>query len=192
MNKLIELDKTPTQVGTEFVGFVDVEGSERCFDFKIGENNLLVMSYRVGPLWVVSERHRKESIKTILAKPHAELRALYKEKGSDYTKWEFRHEDAISWFDCTCEPIWNATIKYRLKPIETILVNGVEVVRGETKSPELGTKYYTPSVTSLNFYKYYIWDNSCFDNRVLGHGLVHLTKENAIAHAKAMLGIKDE
>lgn len=80
------------------------------------------------------------------------------------------------------------SFEFRLKP-RTITVNGREIVAGESEAPKLQSEYFLPHVSKGNRYAAEIWDASEFDLRVLNDGLVHLTKENAIAHAKAMLGI---
>lgn len=80
------------------------------------------------------------------------------------------------------------SFQFRLKP-RTITVNGREIVAGESETPKLQSEYFLPHVSKENRYASEIWDASEFDLRVLNDGLVHLTKENAIAHAKAMLGI---
>lgn len=74
---------------------------------------------------------------------------------------------------------------YRIKP-KTITVNGIEVPAPLTTLKGLDT-FYLAAPSSQNFCVehgtgYDIW---------LDRGLCHKTKEAAIAHAKAMLGIKE-
>lgn len=78
--------------------------------------------------------------------------------------------------------------EFRLKP-RTITVNGREIVAGETSPPKEGTVYFFPMVGGDHLFANETWGGCGFDLRIMGRGLVHLTKENAIAHAKAMLGI---
>lgn len=77
---------------------------------------------------------------------------------------------------------------FRLKP-RTITVNGREIVAGSAVEPERGITYYLPVPHQEGMYGWETWTNNDFDRRTFSRGLVHLTKENAIAHAKAMLGI---
>jgi hypothetical protein len=77
---------------------------------------------------------------------------------------------------------------FRLKP-RTITVNGREIVAGETVEPSFGTKYYAADPYSTVFFSDDKWSGWPEHHEWLRRGLVHLTKENAIAHAKAMLGI---
>lgn len=80
---------------------------------------------------------------------------------------------------------------YKIKP-KTITVNGFEIlapVRVELNDNEY---YYIPSPTNFNkdvFSECFVWDSDNSDKMFLERGLIHLTKENATAHAKAMLGI---
>lgn len=72
---------------------------------------------------------------------------------------------------------------------KTRIINGFEVPVPETKEPEFGTKYYLASTLNECFCAKYTWDGEGFEVRSLGRGLVFLNKEDAIANAKAMLGI---
>lgn len=76
--------------------------------------------------------------------------------------------------------------KFRLKP-RTITVNGREIVAGED-SPPTGEFFFT-DIESVDCFGSTVWGGTRLDKLRLERGLVHLTKENAIAHAKAMLGI---
>lgn len=78
--------------------------------------------------------------------------------------------------------------EFRLKP-RTITVNGREIVAGETIEPAFGTRYYAADPYSMDFHSDDKWAGWPQHHEWLRRGLVHLTKENAIAHAKAMLGI---
>lgn len=71
-----------------------------------------------------------------------------------------------------------------ISPSEEFLVKIPEPVK---KAPEEGAMFYTPSPGDSCLYSEWIWDTlHPFDKRALSRGLVHLTKEAAIAHAKAM------
>lgn len=78
--------------------------------------------------------------------------------------------------------------EFRLKP-RTITVNGREIVEPERKALEDDQAYWVPSIAREELQSQANWAGDAFDLRCLERGLVHLTKENAIAHAKAMLGI---
>lgn len=72
---------------------------------------------------------------------------------------------------------------------ETRTINGFEVPAPETKKPALDTKYYTPLLTNDYFFCGACWQDDGFHNSSLQRGLVFLNVEDAIATAKAMLGI---
>lgn len=73
---------------------------------------------------------------------------------------------------------------------KTRVINGFEVPAPETTAPDDLSVYFTPNVLIKEFYSVMPWSNECeWDKRVLSRGLVFLTKEAAIANAKAMIGI---
>ena len=72
---------------------------------------------------------------------------------------------------------------------KTRIINGFEVPAPETTKPGCGTTYFTSSLTDRTMARRQEWDNTGLDIRVLKRGLVFLNKEDAIANAKAMLGI---
>jgi hypothetical protein len=75
---------------------------------------------------------------------------------------------------------------------KTHVVNGFTVPAPVKIAPSFGTKYcYTaPAVEAFFLSTFYSEDE--FDKAVLNRGLIHLTKEAAIANAKAMCGIDPE
>lgn len=77
---------------------------------------------------------------------------------------------------------------FRLKP-RTITVNGREIVAGESEALRPDESYCAADPTACEYFVSYRWSAHPLNLDHLSRGLVHLTKENAIAHAKAMLGI---
>ena len=92
------------------------------------------------------------------------------------------------WIDKSKVTGFNPELEYRIKP-HTIKVNGFDVPKPESEAPLYRTKYFIPVTNSYEFCKVVTWDGSDYDNLLLDRGLVHLSDDNAIAHAKAMLGI---
>ena len=80
-------------------------------------------------------------------------------------------------------------IHFRMEP-RTITVNGFEIAAPERGSPHLNQYYYYPTPAQEYFISQLKWVSDGMDLIRLKRGLVHLTKENAIAHARAMLGIE--
>lgn len=70
------------------------------------------------------------------------------------------------------------------------MVNGFEVPAPETEEPAYGCKYFTPDILcDVLLYDVNRWDGHSYDMRMLEHGLVFLNSDDAVANAKAMLGI---
>lgn len=73
---------------------------------------------------------------------------------------------------------------------KTRIINGFEVPAPETEEPEPECgDYYLASTVYECFYRSEIWTGNYYDDLWLERGLVFLNKEDAIANAKAMLGI---
>lgn len=70
---------------------------------------------------------------------------------------------------------------------ETRIINGFEVPA--PSEPEQGDEYFVAMPSCEDFYVRYVWHYDKIDKRCLGRGLAFLSKEDAIANAKAMLGI---
>lgn len=121
--------------------------------------------------------------------PHAAAMLLYAEDAAEtdtpWERWEFSRE-RNSFRPCFAHPEWYENHQYRRKP-KTITVNGVEVpepIREELKNIE---RYYLAYPISEELYAEYYWTGAKPDKLWLEKGLIHSTKEAAIAHAKAML-----
>lgn len=72
------------------------------------------------------------------------------------------------------------------------VVNGFTVTAPLKIAPINEVVYYFPVTTSPTFYACRRWIDSITDNLILNRGLVHLTKEAAVANAKAMCSIDPE
>lgn len=69
--------------------------------------------------------------------------------------------------------------------LETILINGFNINKPESKPLKLGQTYYLVNLSGST--EEWYWDNNGIDNLWLSSGIIHLTQENAIAHSKALL-----
>jgi hypothetical protein len=91
------------------------------------------------------------------------------------------------WIDVQSLRDMDYDYKFRIKP-STKTINGFAVPTPMNKEPARNSMYYYPSVAHLSFFdeKNYVtgWDKSNFER-----GLCFANKEDAIATAKAMLGI---
>ena len=86
------------------------------------------------------------------------------------------------------DPDFASACEFRLKP-RTITVNGREVQAGEEKPP-IG-EFFFVDIESSDCFGSTVWVGKRLDRLRLERGLVHLTKEAAIAHARAMLNIPE-
>lgn len=72
---------------------------------------------------------------------------------------------------------------------KTRIINGFEVPAPETKEPKIGDWLFVSSFFFDELYDEGRWSGDSYDLLILKRGLVFLSKEDAIANAKAMLGI---
>jgi hypothetical protein len=98
--------------------------------------------------------------------------------------WEIA-DDFSAWI---YDPGTNWQVRRKQK---TIKVNGFDVPEPVLEPLGRGTEYFFASVSNLEFAGSARWwgEEDKVDFIWLSRGLIHLKKENAIAHAKAMLGI---
>lgn len=86
----------------------------------------------------------------------------------------------------TTEVLANPRNKFRL---QEITIGDVSFPKPESEPLELGTKYWIAELS----YEYYstsipiIWEDDSQDRIYLKRGLVHLSRENANAHGKALI-----
>lgn len=76
---------------------------------------------------------------------------------------------------------------FRIKP-KTRMINGFEVPCAMDKEPREGDSYYYSDITLYELYSKGTY-NSAWDKKNFDRGICFSNKENAIAVAKAMLGI---
>lgn len=123
---------------------------------------------------------------------HAELMALYAkdamETDKPWERWE-RHSISTVWITLVGHPNWHTTTQYRRKP-RTININGFDV-HEPVREPLIGGSIYyaaQPSSVSENGDAVRLqWIGNFVDKILLQKGLIHLTKEAAETHAKALL-----
>lgn len=77
---------------------------------------------------------------------------------------------------------------FRLKQ-EIITIGDVSFPKPETIPLEMNTTYWVadPISSNLTAQSPSKWENDIQDNRFLSRGFIHLSQENAIAHAKALI-----
>ena len=73
-----------------------------------------------------------------------------------------------------------------------ISINGFKVPLPETEEPAVGTAFWVPHIINLNTYPYEVrWNGDRWDKSMMTRGLVHLSKEAAEIHAKALLSFTE-
>lgn len=122
---------------------------------------------------------------------HAELMLQYAQDAmTTDTPWElWEYKDTYKngqWLTLNSNPAWYPTDEYRRKP-RTIKINGVDVPEPCREMLEEGTEYWVPLIGSSSLAAMYGWEGCSRDERILPRGLIHLTREDAEAHAKALL-----
>lgn len=104
---------------------------------------------------------------------------------------EFKHKVNQIWHtveasDICLSDLFDDSIEFRLKP-EMITISDVSFPKPESENPKSDTEYFFPSFFKPFWVGCFEWAGDDDDYRLLKAGLVHLTKENAIAHAKALI-----
>ena len=127
---------------------------------------------------------------------HAELIMQYaldaKTNEKPWELWEYKDHVDGNWqdFNKLNPPNWFDDIEYRRKP-KTISINGFDVPEPVSTPPNEQKRYFVPSVTEDDCYLEHYWDDDSFDRNYLIRGVIHLTKEAAIQHAKALLSFTE-
>ena len=122
--------------------------------------------------------------------PHAALMAQYAadacETAEPWLRWQFSEADD-DWHNCGKHPEWRADYSYRHK-LQTIRIGEHDVPEPLRRVPEEGTFVFAPAVERELLFYSMAWDSHdlwCSIN--LTRGLVHLTREAAEQHARALL-----
>ena len=122
---------------------------------------------------------------------HAENMLAYAQDAMEtdkpWERWEYLAEEhSNTWWKCEGHPAWQFAMEYRRKP-RTININGFEVPEPVREPLQDYQKYYDVSIGSMESVVEYSWDGGPMDFDTLNKGLIHLTKEAAMLHAKALL-----
>lgn len=103
-------------------------------------------------------------------------------RASEAERWEGWHAGALL----------NEELQVRLvERVRMMHLNGMEFPAPETEAPEDGTICYLPCVSPNGADPFFWTSTSRHVNKELKAGLIHLTKEAAEAHARAMLNAKE-
>ena len=126
--------------------------------------------------------------------PHFDLMMKYVEIAQTTDKpWEaFQVKGFVDeWVDVSAAILFNENLQYRLKPEppKTIRIGEYDVPEPVREPLEKDTEYWIVHFSLAVLANRFKWYSDEFDNRVLKNGLIHLTKEAAVIHAKALMSL---
>jgi hypothetical protein len=109
------------------------------------------------------------------------------ETDKPWERWEYLATECNQkWQQCEMHPSWITRNEYRRKP-RTININGFEVPEPVREPLGIDVHYYIPYLGGPSLAVDTVWWNDDCDTNRLKSGIVHLTKEAAMIHAKALL-----
>lgn len=129
------------------------------------------------------------------AHPHAGLMMKYAEiaqtTDKPWTHFEVRQNDSGVWKAIHLPLRFDTYLEYRLKPEppKTIRIGKYDVPEPVREPLENGTEYWGVDLTAEELAWNYKWNSAVFCNLMWRRGLIHLTKEAAVIHAKALLSL---
>lgn len=123
---------------------------------------------------------------------HAENMKLYAQDAAEtdkpWERWECCNVYREGWLELCTPPDWTAA-NYRRKP-RTHTVNGFEVPVPMWDMPNYGTQVFIAYPIDYRFFMAACFYGEEIDRMWLKRGLVHATKEAAVANARAMIGLQ--
>lgn len=121
---------------------------------------------------------------------HIENAILYlqdlKETDKPWERWQYKMPEE-GWKDLQGDPFWAVKVEYRRKP-KTIKAT-IEIPEPERKELRPGQKYYCADFLPDGEPTYSTWTDSPMDHLRLKSGVIHLTKEGAVAHLNTLLSV---
>jgi len=122
---------------------------------------------------------------------HAENMMAYAQDAMEtdkpWERWEYMPKEfPDKWYQCEGHPSWIIPNQYRRKP-RTININGHEVPEPVREPLMHGQEYFSVDTWNDKIVENYCWVNDRVDQIMLQRGLIHLTREAAELHAKALL-----
>jgi len=126
---------------------------------------------------------------------HAENMALYAEDALEtdepWLRWESSYINNPGWSGFTHHPNWNDNVEYRRIP-QTIDINGHKVPKPVCEELTFGLTYFVPALSTDTYVAWAgPWSDNDSDRELLKKGVIHLTKEAAVTHAKALLSFTE-
>ena len=123
--------------------------------------------------------------------PHAALMLEFAKDAAEtetpWYGWQGRTPGHSEWYECTHPPSWCDGSEYRRKPTppKTININGIEVPEPVREPLNFGDEYVALDLICV--IDDIEWFGDDWDMENLHLGIIHLTKEAAEIHRKALL-----
>jgi len=125
---------------------------------------------------------------------HAALAAIYAQQMAEMDEpwrlWQYRTNDYDLWNKCGKHPEWKDEHEYRLIP-KTIQIGAFSVPEPMREKPDMHDPYYVVDLSSEDGISEALWEDSGIENEWLRLGIIHLTRDNCIAHAKALFSFSE-
>lgn len=141
--------------------------------------NSLIAGIRFNLSGAVPQWREKMNIK------HLEVKRAYYADPENVVV-EYNSHAFGQWMECLGEPLWDEEDDYRIKP-KTIRIGEIDVPEPVRVALEVGQKYYIPSILRCAVQGKEEWRGDDDDRLWLSRGLIHLTREDAELHAKALI-----
>ncbi|MDE9463531.1 hypothetical protein [Xenorhabdus bovienii] len=119
-----------------------------------------------------------------------EYAKLAQETDRPWEHFEVLHDDADRWCSLAGEFYFDPDKEYRLKP-RTIRIGSYDVPEPVRYQLEIENDYYIPNLeTPEGASCYHCYWNGCHIDKIrLSNGLIHLDRESAEIHAKALIAL---
>lgn len=121
-----------------------------------------------------------------LLTPKEVLQALIDGKDIEYRFTEHADWIPVDKFKTTINILTGSETYFRLKP-DVVVIGDVSFPKPVTEKLSWQTVYYYPSLEREELCNTGMWGNSGFDHILLQRSLIHLTEEDAVEHAKALI-----
>ncbi|MEQ1969729.1 hypothetical protein ABLA30_22830 [Xenorhabdus nematophila] len=123
---------------------------------------------------------------------HADLIMAYAKLAQETDKpwdgFQYRIRGNEEWLDCGVSVRFWFGNEYRLKP-RTVKIGEIDVPEPVREPLERDQEYFVVATTGLFPAEAGIWDGAKIHMRYLERGLIHLNRESAELHAKALIAL---
>ncbi|CDG21026.1 protein of unknown function [Xenorhabdus poinarii G6] len=123
---------------------------------------------------------------------HADLMMKAAEIAQENENWgehfQWRENTGEEWRGCgACFSFWSSH-EYRLKP-RTIKIGKYDIPEPVREPLAAGQRYYIPNICMVTTSYTWNWVGNSIDTSFLENGLIHLDRESAEIHARALIAL---